>query len=120
MRAKYKLGKFGEDAWFATQIGSADVIGECVCVCFDIVRMCGARCVQDWRVCVCVRGRSRGVLKLERMCESVSGCVRLFCHGSEEFDRNQLILKKKKEQKLQLHFRNLTKQRFDLTRHCFE
>lgn len=28
MRAKYKLGKFGEDAWFATQIGSADVIGE--------------------------------------------------------------------------------------------
>lgn len=28
LRTKYKLGKFGEDAWFSTQINGADVIGE--------------------------------------------------------------------------------------------
>lgn len=28
LRSKYKLGKFGDDAWFTTQINSADVIGK--------------------------------------------------------------------------------------------
>lgn len=27
LRSKYKLGKFGDDAWFATQVNNADVIG---------------------------------------------------------------------------------------------
>lgn len=28
LRSKYKLGKFGDDAWFATEVNSADVIGK--------------------------------------------------------------------------------------------
>lgn len=38
LRAKYKPGKFGEDAWFATQVGAADVIGEFFCfgVCLSV------------------------------------------------------------------------------------
>lgn len=37
LRSKYKLGKFGDDAWFSTQINTADVIGECV---FSWVVLC--------------------------------------------------------------------------------
>lgn len=36
-RAKYKLGKFGDDAWFSAQINSADVIGECGTICCERV-----------------------------------------------------------------------------------
>ncbi len=28
LRSKYKLGKFGDDAWFTTEVNSADVIGK--------------------------------------------------------------------------------------------
>lgn len=29
LRSKYKLGKFGEDAWFISSTQNADVIGKC-------------------------------------------------------------------------------------------
>lgn len=28
LRSKYKLGKFGDDAWFTTEVNGADVIGK--------------------------------------------------------------------------------------------
>lgn len=37
LRSKYKLGKFGEDAWFIASTQNSDVIGECFFVRFSIL-----------------------------------------------------------------------------------